>query len=255
MQAPRRHGYAPFSVAILHGGPGAPGSAFSLADGLGSFCGVLEPFQNASDIDGLIAELKDQLASNLDLPAILIGHSWGAWLGFLFAARYPNLVKKLILVSSAPFEVAYIARIAETRLSRLGPEGRELLQGLIQGTLSGPKLKKVGALVARADAFDLLPNSGSEKAEPDPIQYERIWGQASELRKSGALLEAGRFIRCPVTAIHGDWDPHPADGVREPLERTLKHFRFVLMEKCGHEPWRERFASEKFFKILQQEIS
>jgi enoyl-[acyl-carrier-protein] reductase (NADH) len=30
----RRHGNAPFSAVVVHGGPGAPGSAFSFAAGL-----------------------------------------------------------------------------------------------------------------------------------------------------------------------------------------------------------------------------
>ena len=30
----------------------------------------------------------------------------------------------------------------------------------------------------------------------------------------------GRKIKCPVVAIHGDYDPHLAEGVREPLSRV-----------------------------------
>jgi pimeloyl-ACP methyl ester carboxylesterase len=50
----------------------------------------------------------------------------------------------------------------------------------------------------------------------------------------------GKNIECPVVAIHGDYDPHPADGVRIPLSNVLKDFRFILLGKCGHVPWFER---------------
>lgn len=246
-----RLGFGPYSVAVLHGGPGAPGSAHGLAVGLSDFCGVAEPLQGASDIGALIEELHGQLEP-LDLPVTLVGHSWGAWLAFLYAAKYPETVRKLILVSSGPFEDRYVPLITKTRMERMGPEGRALFEKLFKGPLSNAELKKIGALVAKADAFDPLP--GEKGPEPDAAQYQAVWGQAQALRSNGTLLGAAKFVRCPVTAFHGDWDPHPEAGVREPLEKALKDFKFVLLEKCGHEPWQERQARDKFFKALRQEL-
>jgi pimeloyl-ACP methyl ester carboxylesterase len=57
-----------------------------------------------------------------------------------------------------------------------------------------------------------------------------------------------------VIAIHGDYDPHPAEGVQKPLSSVLRDFRFVLLEKCGHTPWLERQARESFYHILKEEI-
>jgi pimeloyl-ACP methyl ester carboxylesterase len=56
-------------------------------------------------------------------------------------------------------------------------------------------------------------------------------------------------------AIHGDYDPHLAEGIREPLSRVIKDFRFILLEKCGHEPWRERYAHDEFYEILTSELA
>jgi len=55
----------------------------------------------------------------------------------------------------------------------------------------------------------------------------------------------------PVTAIHGDYDSHPAEGVRLPLFSVLKNFQFILLEKCGHTPWNERYARDQFFGVLK----
>lgn len=68
------------------------------------------------------------------------------------------------------------------------------------------------------------------------------------------MLELGKEIRCQVVAIHGDYDPHPFEGIREPLSRTLKDFRFILLEKCGHKPWIEGGAKERFYSLLRNEI-
>ena len=76
-----------------------------------------------------------------------------------------------------------------------------------------------------------------------------------EFRASGELLKTVSRIQCPVVAIHGTYDPHPAEGIREPLSRVLPDFRFILLEDCGHLPWIERQARDEFFRVLEQEIS
>jgi pimeloyl-ACP methyl ester carboxylesterase len=74
------------------------------------------------------------------------------------------------------------------------------------------------------------------------------------LRRSGRLLEMARKISSPVLAIHGDYDPHPAEGVEKPLSAVIRDFRFILLEKCGHKPWIERQARERFLAILEEEL-
>ncbi|HSQ92808.1 MAG TPA: alpha/beta hydrolase, partial [Methanoregula sp.] len=77
-----------------------------------------------------------------------------------------------------------------------------------------------------------------------------VWEEASALRKKQEMIRMAHAIRGPVIAIHGDHDPHPAAGVNEPLSRECKDFRFILLEKCGHRPWIERYASDAFFEVL-----
>ena len=101
----RTYGKPPFNVTVIHGGPGTAGGMAPLARELALRHGVLEPLQTASTIAGQVEELKELLEESANLPVTLVGHSWGAWLGYIFAARHPGLVKKLILVSSGGFEV------------------------------------------------------------------------------------------------------------------------------------------------------
>jgi pimeloyl-ACP methyl ester carboxylesterase len=69
------------------------------------------------------------------------------------------------------------------------------------------------------------------------------------------LLRLASEVQCPVVAIHGDHDPHPAAGVRDPLARVVPDLRFVLLERCGHTPWLERQARATFFEALERELS
>ena len=122
MKNHRKHGEAPYTIVVIHGGPGAAGEVAPVARELSSEYGVLEPLQTAKSLDGQIIELKSAIEENGNLPITLIGFSWGAWLSYIFTAKYPNLVKKLILISSGPYEEKYVEGIQNTRMNRLSAE-------------------------------------------------------------------------------------------------------------------------------------
>lgn len=247
-------------MAVLHGGPGAPGGVAPLACELARSRGVLEPLQTRDSIAGQLKELRAVVDEHGDPPLCIIGWSWGAWLGYLFAARHPSLVGKLILVGSGPFAEEYVPAIERTRLSRLSAADRAELEAL-QGALADPTvldkdalLARFGALFARIDAYDPLPSNEPERMDVQFDIFNRVWSEAGELRASGELLRVGKQIHCEVVAIHGDYDPHPAIGVSEPLAGVIERFRFVLIERCGHQPWAERAAREEFLRILEDEL-
>ena len=255
----RIYGKEPFNIAVLHGGPGAPGEMAPVARELASISGVLEPLQTKNSLEGQVSELYTVLKENGTLPVILIGWSWGAWLSYIFTAKHPDYVSKLILIGSGAYEEKYVADIMITRLNRMTDEQRAELFTLTD-ILDRPDIEdkdtpmsRFGEIIAEADAYDPLPH------KPEVLEYrhdinQKVWQQASALRNSGKLLELGRKIRCPVVAIHGDYDPHLAEGTREPLARVLKDFRFILLEKCGHQPWLERAARDRFYRILRKEL-
>ncbi len=230
-----------------------------MARELASHWGVLEPIQTEASLEGQVQELKITLEDNADPPVTLIGFSWGAWLSYLVAARYPALVMKVVLVGSGPFGEKYASAILETRLNRLAEDDTSEVRSLLEA-LGNPatadrarSFVRLGALLSKADSYDALP-SESESIDHDVDLFQAVWPEAAELRKSGQLLELGRCIRCPVVAIHGDYDPHPAEGVREPLSRVLEDFRFVLLSNCGHKPWMERQARCDFYRTLREEM-
>ena len=259
METLRKYGNPPFTAALIHGGPGAPGEMAPVARKLSTGRGVLEPLQTKTTLEGQVMELKAVLEEHTDLPVTLVGFSWGAMLSFIFTARYPQFVKKLILIGSGPYEEKYAVNIMKTRMSRLGKEDWENFIFLTE-TLNDPSAKNrdealcsFGKLMSKTDAYDPLPHE-DELLECSYEVFKGVWEEASELRSSGKLLELGKNILCPVVAIHGDYDPHPFEGVREPLSGVLKDFRFILLEKCGHMPWIEREAKERFYNLLKKEI-
>jgi len=160
----------------------------------------------------------------------------------------------------------------QTRLSRLSQCEKDQLRSIfaiLDSQNSGDceknrALARMGELFSKTDAFDPIDPINPvgaikhKSADLDLITqcqaniYQSVWKEASHLRQTGELLQLGKKILCPVVAIHGDWDPHPAKGVSEPLQAVLKSFQFIVLEDCGHRPWIEKRAKDKFYAILRE---
>ena len=244
MEDHRTYGSAPYIVAVVHDGPGATGEMAPVARELARDQGILEPLQTSTSLDGQVDELRVTLESYTAPPVVLIGFSWGAWLSYIVAARYPALVRKLLLVASGPFDERYVAQLEATRLKRLNVKEQEEWQA-ISKAISDPVAQHKDALLARlgmlASMTDTYDPIAVVSEAPDAINiqgdvFHRVWATAAEWRRNGKLLELGQHIQCPVVAFHGDYDPHPAEGVQKPLSALLKEFRFVLLKNCGHTP-------------------
>jgi pimeloyl-ACP methyl ester carboxylesterase len=254
----RTYGGKPYDLVLLHGGPGAPGEFEPVARRISISFGILEPLLLSLSIKDQIKELHSIIKENCNQPVVFIGHSWGAWLGFIFVSLYPGSVKKLIMIGAPPFDEKYAVGITETRLSRLTPEEKSWLFQAEEQIKAAPDKKhsimtRYIDLMIKADSFDLLPADNVEMMFY-PAVYYKVWEEASRLRKSGMLIRYANNISCPVVALHGDYDPHPADGVSEPLSNVLKNFRLILLEKCGHYPWKEKYAKDILFKLFYKEI-
>lgn len=250
----RKHGKEPYNVVVLHGGPGAAGSAFGLARLISKELGVLEPMQSKDTIRELEEELREQIEGNCSGKAILAGHSWGAWLAGLFAERYPDKVKKVILIGCPPLDECYVSQIGERRKENMSPEEAEEFDLILRSLEKGPGnkdecLRRLGEICDRADGYR-EEASLRDKAVINGDLHEKVWKEAADMRKSGTLLERFRRISCPLILIQGAVDPHPAEGVVQPLKGGNVDVKAFVLNQCGHAPWREKYAREEFAHLL-----
>lgn len=225
----RTYGEPPYRTIVLHGGPGAPGCAAGLCRVIEPFCGAVEHLQKSDTADGLMEEILSLMDRYGLKKTVLTGHSYGAWLALLFAEKYPERTEKLILIGCGPLKQEYLADILRVRNER-----RE--QGL------------------DTDNYCALPGSGGDMLYFDEGQHLSLMEEITGMRKSGELLKRALRVQCPVTMIHGEYDPHPAAGSAGLLEGKLPHFHSYLLEKCGHDPWKETYAREEFIRIIKEEL-
>jgi pimeloyl-ACP methyl ester carboxylesterase len=256
----RQYGSPPYRVAVLHGGPGAPGYMAPVARELEKIVGVLEPLQSADSFEGQIEELRAQSVDYGNPPLTVIGSSWGAILALFLAARHPELVRKVILIGSAVFDAKNSERVKKQRLERMTPANRARHDALLREMplASGEERDRLFAEWANiffdADVYDPLTRD-LEVLDTQPELNEKVWSTFKVLRDSPNYL-AGQFskINIPVIVIHGEYDPHPIEGIRPLLESCLRDVRFEMLPECGHYPWIERHAREQFFEILTREL-
>lgn len=259
MESHRTWGKPPNTIVVVHGGPGAPGSIAPIARELSRDCGVLEPFQTEKTLNGQVQELEQLLERHANLPCIIIGWSHGASLSCILAAKYPDSIRKLIIIGTTPFEEKYQADIARERLRRLSEQERiefiSLATTMRNSSDREPRteaMARLFRLAAKEESHTLLPHE-DDVLEYQPNVNESIGREYHRLFDGNRLLRILPDIRCPVVAIHGDYDVLPAEGVKEPFSRLIKDFRFIVLEKCGHYPWYERYARDAFFTILRDE--
>ena len=254
----RTYGKPPYGVAIFHGGPGAPGGMAPIARELAKEVPVFEPFQSALSIRGQLDEQYDLIAEHCAPPIILIGHSWGSLLAFMFTAQNPDMVKKLILIAAPSFDKKYAVNTTQKKLGRLSEGHRQEALELIENmrnnhNIESKVFQRYGQLMTYADSFEHIPH-GDETIAYHADIMEKVWAEAEALREKDSLLLFADDITCPVTTIHGDYDSHPFEGINAPLSARLEKFRAFNLEKCGHYPWYEKHAKDKFFRILKDEI-
>ncbi|QSH42391.1 alpha/beta hydrolase [Lentisphaerota bacterium ZTH] len=255
----RLHGKEPYVIAMLHGGPGASGEMYPVSVELSDQFGIIEPLQGAVSLHEQVEELKEQLQSVTAAPVCISGFSWGAWLAILFAAEYPDLVKKLILIGCGALEAEYASEVDLERMRRLSESDKselELLRKQLK-TCSLEEKKRLfarfGKLYSKTDSYHVM-EIDNPKIDLHPEIFESVWPEGAAFRLSGQLLTAVRKVNCPVTIIHGANDPHPGYRVRQSFESVRKKVKFYELKRCGHKPWVEKYAREEFFKIIRSEL-
>ncbi len=251
----REYGTSGRPVILLHGGPGAQGSMAPVARGLAGVFHILEPLQRAASgtVADHVADLH-QVVEARCAPArpALVGHSWGAMLALAYAAAHPQTIGRLALIGCGTFDRQARARLEAEVAARMTPELRARFERLAQ-EIPDPNERRrargrmLGEIYCHAP---LAIDDELEPPEPD-ARDEETWRDMVRLQEAGIYPAAFRAIETPVLMLHGAGDPHPGVMIRDSLFRYLPQLEYLELQRCGHDPWRERFARDEFFALLR----
>jgi len=118
-------------------------------------------------------------------------------------------------------------------------------------------MKRKYEIIARVSDYDCFPVEGEEhKDETFDIQgHTETWSDMLRLQSQRIYPSGFADIIAPVLMLHGDYDPHPGPTIRDGLLPFIPHLEYFELPKCGHEPWRERHARDRFFEVLKEWLS
>lgn len=252
----RLYGHAPYNVFLVHGGPGAIGALKGFAKELNALTekGIVEAIQSKYSIAELINELFDQIKENSKEKVTLIGHSWGAFLVILFAAKYPELVKNVVLVGCPPLEDKYVSEIQIRRTDNLSDEYRAIFERLVRNQATDEDMQKIPLVFEKSDNYCLIDSIENKADRIDSHMHNTIWSEAARLRTEGGIVSAIKMIQGKIYLIQGALDPHPVNGVVIPLEESGILCSTYILDKCGHSPFMEKFAKDEFYDILIRNV-
>lgn len=244
------HGNAPYKIVTIHGGPGACGSLGNLSKLLLSGFGVAEQIQSRYTLSGLMLELEEDL-NKLPSGIVLIGHSFGAWLAIWYASKFPDHVRELILLGSAPVEDQYANTIRENRKRKLTDADeirlRELSKRLHNCSLDQKDsyFYQLSAFYYYLDGYRPMPYK-LLGGNPNFKMFHKIWPLAASLRSENQIIGWVKKLRVPISIFHGTHDPHPIEGITEPLDKYKIPYRFYPLKNAGHYPWMEKKTGSTF---------
>lgn len=147
---------------------------------------------------------------------IVIGWSMGGMLALLLAAKFPDKVKELVLISTTPRFLGAPCGISPAVLHKLRKqirkEGISAFHKLITEDLSHPGLEN--------------------------ISIERAERELDELAGMD-LCDLLPLIEAPTLIIHGDKDAICLPAAAEYLHSKIKNSKLVILPGTGHAPMLE----------------
>jgi proline iminopeptidase len=253
------------TVVYLHGGPGYNSYSFSVligprleralrmvyVDQRGS--GRSErPWTGHYQIDTLVADV-DALRQSLGPSRIaIIGHSFGGTVALEYAARYPEHLSRMVLVSAFS-DHAVTCREQRARATAAYPDAfARVAADTVDSTGRHRSDCEMEFQALSQEQFMQLNNTGQFVDSTYRVRQDSIDG-ASGLSNTGeigrALAGAGLYDRyqftaysrltMPVLVVAGRHDGAVGLTAQENLARLLPHARLIVYERSAHFPYVE----------------
>jgi proline iminopeptidase len=240
-------------VVLVHGGPGlwdylepvaqllAPVTVVHRYDQRG--CGGSDP-SPVQTIARHVADLEELRRHSGHDAWIVMGHSFGATLAFVYAVAHPERTVALGYLSGVgvgDWRSAY----RRERHRRMTDDQRGRLAAL-EAAPSRTRAEEVEFRTLSWFTDHADPVAGWEFARADAqtdmvINFEanRLLNAETRTWSDADVRAQARRLSMPCWFVHGRDDPRPAESVLD-LARAVPRSAVHVVAAAGHQPWRER---------------
>jgi len=258
---------------FLHGGPGmwhdelVP-SFFEFAqdhqciyyDQRGNGNSLMENIDETNFTTDLLVEDLEALRKEFGLVKMnIIGHSWGGLLGMYYASKYPQKVKRLILIDAAPVNTELLMRSYENIMARLSEADWNRLQAMYESEAyiaGNPDAHNEAMRLSEGVTFF------NEKARDEYFKIAvfdetkaknavAINGPARGMKLNITVQGQLQNITCPTLIMQGEKDFIVPEAA-ELAHQLIKDSQLVFIPESGHYPFME--ARDAFFDVLNSFI-
>ncbi len=244
-------------VVLCHGGPGGYDDLGPVAEMIDDIADVTRYDQRGSgrsdrrppyDVATFVYDLEALRARWRIRKWVVGGHSWGASLALIYAARYPSRTRALLYISGTGLDPRWRTEYRRSRLARLSPEERTRYEQLSR-MAAGATVRERGD-IARERRQILEPtNYHDPLAMPDrredhdqlinPDVNALVGEDHDRIALHPRFVTRVAQLPMPALVVHGASDPRPGWSA-ETVARTMADGAFVSLPEVGHYPWVER---------------
>lgn len=187
-------------------------------------------------LEGIVADLSDQLARDQVAPARLVGHSLGGLIGLMFARSHPDQLERLLIVDALPYFPAILMPASEApTAAAIEPIARSM-----RDRVAARHGKPVDndALRAETASLALKPDSQAKVLQWAATADPRVTAQLLYEDMTTDLRPALAEIRAPITLVY-PWSA-TAFGKDQTLAFYQRQYadtptiRFVGIAEAGH---------------------
>ena len=258
---------------LLHGGPGmyhdelfpffldfAKSNKLIFYDQRGNGKSTMEKIDNTTFTVELMIEDLEELRKEFGIDKLnIIGHSWGGLLAMYYAVKYPDNVKRLILVDAAPVNTDLLIKCYEEQISMFTPEEWDYVQKLWNSEeyqAGNPKVHNEAMRLSEGTVFsnkDVIDDYMKVAAfnETTAKNAVLINDLATQMKLNIHVQDRLSNINCPCLIINGKDDFIIEEAYRLTNE-LVSNSKIVLIEGAGHYPFIEN--KEDFFNEISNFI-
>jgi pimeloyl-ACP methyl ester carboxylesterase len=178
-----------------------------------------------------LSAFADVLASLLEEPVDVFGHSLGGVVGLRLAERHPQLVRRLVLAAAAG--ISSSTRLAEISIALVGILQPGRLVGRRVDRIAGsPRLRRLVFGRFEVANAELLSDRAVHGFLRGPTMHTDAIGAGLALARDDPRRDLDR-VRCPVLVLWGGRDRQvPVEDGFEYARRLRARVRVIA--DCGH---------------------